>query len=224
MGKESASGVYSANTSGFIRSVGFPLMLAWHYLILFTPVFSSNYINHNTLDLGSRQLMLYFSLAVGFVLIAVIDHGLAKREESIPFWQKPLLAGIVGLASIAASALNTVSLASDPLAINALTFFLGICQVVMMWIWLLCMFSTHRDYDILREFSSSMMLAGVISLLTCYLQSSVASIVSTLVPATSIIILICGLKSVYAKNAKTNKAQKQGGGGKFGEVKRTSRA
>lgn len=171
-------------------AIGFSLMLAWHYLILFSPAFG-DMIAIDSLGfryIFYRQLSLYISLAICFYMIWVLgkwgrSRGKApsKRIANIP------ATGIVSMIVGAAFALSQYL--DIPIYTKvALIGGLGILQAYMMTLWMRCLMKRYNG-NVISSFGIFMIAGGSITILISLLQWPIEIIGAIVLPGLSSIFL-----------------------------------
>ncbi len=179
----------SLRVADLLLGAGFGFMLAWHYLVLFSPVFGDLNGEGTFSYLFERQLVLYISLAVTFGLIWL--RGVPKKQDKERRHNPSVrLVIIVGLLSVVVSALYAVvSSLGSPLPIR-LSFVagLGICEAFLMFLWLRC-FVNKRSEHFLRSFAIDMVVGGLLALIICCFQWPIGPVVASLAPGLSALVL-----------------------------------
>ncbi len=200
-------GTNLATSEQISTSIGFVLMLAWHYLILFSPAFGDITVEGqlNTDYLFERQLVLYLVLAATFYVMYLIDKRRKNRKEVIDDHSAHLVVnGVLSMLFGAAFILATYF--GLPIYIRLITFgFLGVLQGCMMSFWARCLTLRYKRGDVLR-FGLYMIFGGFLALLVCFLQWPAPLIGAILLPGMSSIFLYNNKKTDIA-GAKLAAAQ-----------------
>ena len=95
----------SCQVMDVVGDVGFGLTLAWHYLVLFSPVFGD--LSRGAGYSFERQFALYSSIAVTFLLILLLSRKDGNKAGAR--WHRKALPAFVGAAGTVTSALYAVS-------------------------------------------------------------------------------------------------------------------
>lgn len=65
-----------------LKMIGFKALLAWHYLVLFSPLFMGAWAQSSDF-LFMRQMVLYLSLSASFGILTLVGRPLLKRSKSL---------------------------------------------------------------------------------------------------------------------------------------------
>ena len=114
--------------------VGFKALLAWHYLVLFSPLFIGQSLAGSSSFLYLRQFVLYLSLAASFGLLTLVGRPLLKRSKGLGPSRAAI--SIVGGVSTVATVLPLVIVSHQEWAQLLMTAFLGVTEALFMFLWL----------------------------------------------------------------------------------------
>lgn len=185
---ESRTSFGSLSVADILLDTGFVLMLAWHYLVLFSSVFG-DLENENVFDyFFARQLVLYFSLAVTFGGVWLFGRFRSRRggrssASSSLVYASGLFASVAsGLYAAAASAQLALPL---QLVLVAL---LGASEGLLMCLWLRC-FVERRGERFSNSFAIDMIAGGFLALLICLFQWPIGPVAAVVVPFLSSLVL-----------------------------------
>lgn len=167
-----------------LRMVGFKALLAWHYLVLFSPLFFGG--ADSSPFLFNRQLVLYLSLAVAFGVLAIIGRPLLKRSKNLG----PSRAVIVltGAVSTLATVLPLVA-DGDMAARMAMTAFLGASEAVFMFLWL-HYYRKIGARHLHRSFGFDMIWGGALAFVVCSLVPPAGYIAAVCLPVVATVSLV----------------------------------
>lgn len=168
--------------------VGFALMLAWHYLILFSPAFGDVSRTSGFDYLFVRQLTLYVAIAAAFYTIWAhgkwqMRHGERKSAFSTPVIAIGALATVVSFIYVG----NHVIELPVPVRL-ALIGAMGILQAYLMVLWVRCLMNKGSGH-ILPSFGLYMTAGGTIALLVCFFQWPVQQIAASVLPLATALLL-----------------------------------
>ncbi len=171
-------------------AIGFSLMLAWHYLILFSPAFGDS-VSLQSLGMDYvfyRQITLYLSLAFCFYLIWV--YGKWRRPSKEQVRKRTSNIPITGAASIVAGALFSLSQYFELPLYFQLAFMvaLGMLQAYMMTLWMRCLMKRYNG-NVISSFGIFMISGGAIAILISFLQWPVMIIGAVILPGLSSMLL-----------------------------------
>ena len=186
---EVMSGSESITNSGRVTThVGFCLMLAWHYLLLFSPAFGDIERGNEFDYLFLRQLALYIALALTFYVIWAFGKwrmrtGKTERTFSAPTLVIGVIACLLSLAYVSAPYFNILL----PLRL-VLIAGIGITQAYCMVLWVRCLMNKGQGH-VLPSFGIYMIVGGALALLICFFQWPVQGIVTAALPLAASILL-----------------------------------
>lgn len=169
------------------KMLGFKTLLAWHYLVIFTPLFIGDPEGGFFPFFFERQLTLYLALAVSFGLFALVGNRMLHKNKTMP---SPVLLGAAcALGAIAsAAAVFGIGSADAPMRI-AVTVFLGFTEALLMFLWL-HYYAVAAGEFVYRSFAVDMICGGLIAFLICVLQypfSCIAAVALPLVAGASLV-------------------------------------
>lgn len=177
--------------NGLPMAIGFSLMLTWHYLILFSPVFGDMTPMAPSFEdnyLFMRQLCLYVSIAICFCVIWLT--GRHRMANALPLKKRSYPIYLLGLASVAVGALYVVA-SYYPLGIVvalASIGVLGMLQAYMMTLWMRCLM-VHYSGHVLSSFGIYMVAGGSLAVLVCFFQWPITLVVAVAIPGISSCLL-----------------------------------
>ena len=174
------------------KRFGFRALLAWHYLILFSPVLAKGSLANLNGLLVDRQLLLYSVLALAFLVLFLATRAIGKTKSILV---NPV--GIVALTALSAAAtlVSGWTVFSWPLLYLSTTIILGICEAALMFAWLM-FFVTLAKKQIYQTLGLDVALGGAIALLTESLISPADVVVAACLPLVSMASFI-SLKKKY---------------------------
>lgn len=178
--------------------LGFKALLAWHYLVLFTPMFIGDIHTGSFLFFFERQLALYFSLGVSFGILAFVGKLMLRKNKTMP--SHVLLGTACALATF--STLVAASLAtSDDVALRlASTVFLGASEALLMFLWL-HYYAVAAGEFVYRSFATDMICGGLVAFLICIVQEPFSYIMTTMLPLVAGVSLIINWYSVEPQHS-----------------------
>ena len=178
------------STTDILLSVGFALMLAWHYEVLFTVAFGDNPSGQDYSYLFSRQFALYISLAVSFAVVGFLSRLMFKSGGT----RKRTTAVIVlaGLCATGVSAAYVLSSGWGEGARLGLVVLLGFFEALLMSMWLR-LFVVQRTGRFASSFAAEMIAGGAIGIFVCCLQPPMVMIITAILPT----LTACALAFVY---------------------------
>lgn len=168
---------------------GFVLMLAWHYLVLFSSVFG-DLGNGNTYDyIFIRQLVLFLSLAVTFGVVWLFGKLRDRNEWNL--FATPNVVYAAGLFAFVSSCLYAASTSAInvPVSVDLLIFaVVGASEGWLMCLWLRC-FIECRGEKFAMSFAVDMMGGGLLAFLICCFQWPIGPIAAAVAPLLSSLVL-----------------------------------
>ena len=182
----------SMPTTKTLTMIGFKVILSWHYLVLFSPIFIGAIDRASFPFLLERQLTLYITLALTFALLVGVGRFFLKRNKTAP---SRILIGGAGILATIATALAVVTLNDGTPLRLASVVLLGFSEALLMFLWLHYYMEAAAGH-LFRSFAVDMMAGGLIAFLTCSLVSPLNVIVALLMPGVATISLIANWSSV----------------------------
>lgn len=174
-----------------ITIIGFSLMLAWHYLILFTPALGDvgAYAEIGQERIFFRQLILYSAIAVSFFLIWLYGKWKYTRRELVKSKMTKIV--LTGLASMLAGIILALCrhFEASIYAQLALIAILGMLQAYMMTQWMRCLMKRY-DGNVVSSFGVFMVAGGAIAIIICFLQWPAMIIATIILPGISSVFLV----------------------------------
>lgn len=182
-----------------LSDVGFVFMLAWHYLVLFSPIFGDLNGSGEFEYLYMRQLVLYTSLALTFG--GVWLYGRFFGEKSEKYSSSAHMVYIAGFFAMAVSGLYAAAASVNFIVGVQLTLvaLLGVSEALLMCLWLRC-FTNKRGERFFSSFSIDMIAGGMLALLVCCFQWPIGPVVAALAPGLSALVLAREVKLVKPKS------------------------
>ena len=191
-------------------SIGFSLMLAWHYLILFSPVFGDiGALGEVDGDyLFARQLTLYIMIALAFGTLLL--HGRWRMAHPKPDSRRTAYIYIIGMFSLAVGTLYVLGPHLElPFPVRlTLIGILGVLQAIMMVLWMRCLIKQH-DGHVLSSFGIYMISGGTIAVIVCYFQWPISLIAAVILPFASSLILAY-IKTMNVRSEEGSEYEKDG--------------
>lgn len=165
MFSEAVQGKSEKNT---LKLVGFKALLGWHYLVLFSPLLLSPAGPRAFSFFFERQLTLYCSIALAFVLVAFIGKSFLKKNKTTP---SPVLLWCVGAVATCATILSVFVLTSPSIVLHlAVTVILGFSEAFLMFLWL-HYYQVAAGHHLYRSLAIDMIFGAFIGFIACILQS-----------------------------------------------------
>lgn len=183
-------------------------MLAWHYLVLFSPVLTNDNGDGLSNYLFERQLVLYISLMISFTVIGVVNVLADRRGKRLYQTQNIVYAS--GAFSVASSALCVVFPVDNTVPFLIAVALLGASEAILMYLWLDSFARRNMD-ALLPRFAVYMMVGGLLALAICYLKWPATCIVAGIAPGISAAILAEDTKKRFAKDEVGSKTDKDCG-------------
>lgn len=179
-------------TTKTLTMIGFKVILSWHYLVLFSPIFIGAIDGASFPFLLERQLTLYITLALTFALLVGVGRFFLKRNKTAP---SGFLIGGAGILATVATALAVVTLDDGTPLRLASVVLLGFSEALLMFLWLHYYMEAAAGH-LFRSFAVDMMAGGLFAFLTCSLVSPLSLIVTLLMPGVATISLVANWSSV----------------------------
>lgn len=191
-----------ASEERVITIIGFSLMLAWHYLILFTPALGNvgAYAEIGQEHIFYRQLTLYSAIAVSFFLIWL--YGKWKFTRNEPVKSKLTKVVLTGIASVLAGVILALCRYFGASWLVQLVFIaiLGMLQAYMMTQWMRCLMRRYNG-NVISSFGIFMAAGGAIAIIICLLQWPIMIIATVILPGISSVFL--GQEWIYDRKQET---------------------
>ncbi len=172
--------------------IGFKVILSWHYLILFSPIFIGATNDPSFSFFLERQFTLYLTLAVSFAVLVWAGRFFLKRNKTAP---SSVLIGFAGVLATVASALSIVTLGDESPWRLISVIFLGFSEALLMFLWL-HFYTEAAAGHLFRSFAVDMMAGGVIAFLTCSLVPPLSLIIALCMPVVATISLIANWRNI----------------------------
>jgi DNA-binding CsgD family transcriptional regulator len=192
----------STNIKKLADRLGFKALLAWHYIILFTPILADKSLATTLEFVFERQFTLYLSLSMTFCALAFFGEGLLRLSGRS---QAALLHGIVGIFSILAT-LGTAAVLVFPFP-TALQLIiiaaLGCFEALSMYLWL-HQYLESRSFKRRQELAIDMISGVIIAFFALNLQQLLSLIVIAGLPGLASLCLFIVWPSRCEKNAENN--------------------
>ena len=176
----------SCQVMDVVGDVGFGLTLAWHYLVLFSPVFGD--LSRGAGYSFERQFALYSSIAVTFLLILLLSRKDGNKAGAR--WHRKALPAFVGAAGTVTSALYAVCVVFAPgdapcLAVVAM---IGVCESALMALWLHAV-AKRRSPLPLRSFGVYMIVGGLSAAVVSFTMWPLGPAITACLPVVSALLL-----------------------------------
>ena len=160
--------------------------LAWHYLVLFSPVFGD--LSRGAGYSFERQFALYSSIAVTFLLILLLSRKDGNKAGAR--WHRKALPAFVGAAGTVTSALYAVCVVFAPgdapcLAVVAM---IGVCESALMALWLHAV-AKRRSPLPLRSFGVYMIVGGLSAAVVSFTMWPLGPAITACLPVVSALLL-----------------------------------
>lgn len=169
-----------------LKMIGFKALLAWHYLVLFSPLFMGAWAQSSDF-LFMRQMVLYLSLSASFGILTLVGRPLLKRSKSLG--PSRVVIVTVGAASTLATVLPLLVPGGGEFAQLAMTAFLGAAEAVFIFLWL-HYYRKIGARHLHRSFGFDMICGSALAFIVCSLVPPANYIVAVLLPPIAAISLI----------------------------------
>ncbi|WP_165056966.1 response regulator transcription factor [Adlercreutzia sp. ZJ176] len=165
----------STSTVRVLKQLGFKALLGWHYIVLFSPLLISAPELVQDAFFG-RQMVLYFTLAASFGLLALVDR---RATNARGFFTSPKLIAFVTVLACLATALSGTLLDTSLPVRMATVVCLGVSEALLMFVWL-HYFARLAILHPFRTLALDMIGGGLVALL-----------VGSLVPPANMVVAAC---------------------------------
>lgn len=171
------------------RCLGFRFLLAWCFLVLFTPLLTGMGKEDVSHLIFKRQLILILSMILMFLLLGFFGKlflRTAKRVYSLVMY------GVVGALCMLFAALVLVVSLSDslPTVYGLVTMaLLGCCVTVLLYLWIQHLL-TNRGIKSCKGLAVDMTLGAIIALTILCLQQPLSSVVFSVLPGVAAFSLL----------------------------------
>ncbi len=172
--------------------IGFKVILSWHYLVLFSPIFIGATNNPSFSFFLERQFTLYLTLALSFAALVGVGRFFLNRNKTAP---STLLLGAAGVLATVASALSLATLSADMPWRIASVVLLGFSEAFLMFLWLHYYMEAAAGH-LFRSFAVDMMAGGIIAFLTCSFVPPISYIVTLCMPAVATVSLVANWRTI----------------------------
>ena len=172
--------------------IGFKILLSWHYLVLFSPIFIGATNNPSFSFFLERQFTLYLTLALSFGALVGVGRFFLNRNKTAP---STLLLGAAGVLATVASALSLVTLSADMPWRIASVVLLGFSEAFLMFLWLHYYMEAAAGH-LFRSFAVDMMAGGILAFLTCSFVPPLSYLVTLCMPAVATVSLIANWRTI----------------------------
>lgn len=151
-----------------LKLIGFKVILAWHYLILFSPILIGPIESETIPFFFERQMTLYLSLAVAFASVVIVDKFILKKSEGL---SSSIVLWIVGAVAALSTLFSVLLLPSPDTTLRlVVTVFLGFSEAYLMFFWLR-FYRVAAGESLYRSFAFDMIIGAVLGFLVCVLQT-----------------------------------------------------
>ncbi len=176
----------SCQVMDVVGDVGFGLTLAWHYLVLFSPVFGDP--SRGAGYSFERQFALYSSIAVTFLLILLLSRKDGNKAGAR--WHRKALPAFVGAAGTVTSALYAVCVVFAPgdASCLAVVAMIGVCESALMALWLHAV-AKRRSPLPLRSFGVYMIVGGLSAAVVSFTMWPLGPAITACLPVVSALLL-----------------------------------
>jgi DNA-binding CsgD family transcriptional regulator len=116
--------------------LGFKVMLAWHYIVLFTPLFAEHNETFAPDFVIKRQLALYFTLTVTFFVLMLFGKFLLEIKKSR---SSLIMHTVIGLFSMAATLSAIIAMNNQSISTSlqlGCVIALGVSEAISMYLWI----------------------------------------------------------------------------------------
>ncbi len=172
--------------------IGFKVLLSWHYLVLFSPIFIGATNNPSFSFFLERQFTLYLTLALSSGALVGVGRFFLNRNKTAP---STLLLGAAGVLATVASALSLVTLSADMPWRIASVVLLGFSEAFLMFLWLHYYMEAAAGH-LFRSFAVDMMAGGILAFLTCSFVPPLSYLVTLCMPAVATVSLIANWRTI----------------------------
>lgn len=187
-----------------LRLIGFKVLLAWHYLVLFSPLLIGSIEADSFSFFYQRQLTLYFFVAVTFLIMMFISKRFLHKNKTMP---SVILIGSVGALAMLSTLGSALVLDSSLVWLRlGVTAFLGFIQAFLMVLWL-HYYQVAAGSHLYRSFAVDMIFGAVIGFFACMLKYPVSLIVIVVLPLIATISLLYNWWSVKPQKNLDEKSE-----------------
>lgn len=168
--------------------VGFKALLAWHYLLLFSPTLVGGQGSFSFLF--EQRMVLYLALAVAFAVVRI------TKERLVAFGSRPSNAIVltVGLFSTASTAFALAVSPGSAFLQMVATAALGVGEGVFMFLWLHYIASSAAFSQ--RTLAIDMICGAAIGFFVCSLTSPVGYAVVVCLPFAAMVSLVANWRAI----------------------------
>jgi DNA-binding CsgD family transcriptional regulator len=184
---------------------GFSAMCAWHFLMIFTAVFSLNPGAESGRSVWT-QLAIYFGLALSYMLIAALSTRIIKRffQNGIARWRAANIC--IAICAVIATLLVVFSSEMPIPAQIAAYLFLAFAGALLIFPWLQLPMNKQDESTSYRNLAFNMGIGALLAIVISYLQSPFIYVTICLLPIVSSVLLILRSNNV----GQTDEEQPEG--------------
>ena len=183
--------------------IGFKTLIAWHFIVLFTPLLAAPAPNASNNVVFARQLTLYLSLALCFLVLSFLKRKLPDLSNPRATIALHISVGalcvFVTAAAIAVSALDAIPVAYRLATVAAL----GCCEALSMHLWV------HHLVDTVvskrrRALAVDMIFGAVIAFFVLSLQQPLSFVIVAALPGLAAVslLVICSSRHKQSGEAR----------------------
>jgi len=171
----------TANVKKIAGALGFKTVLAWHFIVLFTPQLSVNQFAAFDDLVFARQLILYLSLALSFLIVSFFRD---KLQGIIKTLSLVMLHSCVAVLSIITTSVALIVSVADGFPMGVLlttTGLLGCCEALSIHLWIHYLLKSRTNKK-RRALVIDMISGTIIAFFTLSLQQPVSLIIIAALP------------------------------------------
>ncbi len=170
--------------------VGFKAMLAWHYMVLFSPLLISGSSDQSFISVfSSRQPVLYLVLSVTFIGVSLVSRLPKSRMNGASLLTVLVLTGIIGFGSSLAAVFLQDTL------FFVCTVFIGVSQALLMTLWIRYHHFVKNPH-LFRTFAIDMVFGAFIAFIVSAMEQPFSYIIMALLPLVACATLAVCMKTV----------------------------
>ena len=195
--------IKAANVKRVAEAFGFKVLLAWYFIVLFTPLLAVN--QSKTFDslVFTRQFALYLSLALSFLVLSFLRDRLQRISKPIAIFA--LHAGVGVTSVLATSAALVVSFNDETSSglLLATSLLLGCCGALSIHLWVhRCLKS--RIFKKRRALVFNMVSSAILAFFTLSLQSPLSWFVVAALPGLAgLALLVIRLSDTHQEKERS---------------------
>ncbi|MDR2492819.1 MAG: LuxR C-terminal-related transcriptional regulator [Coriobacteriales bacterium] len=169
---------------------GFKLLLAWHYVVLFSPLLAGMPDQESSAVFFERQVILYSSIAGAFVVFMLLGkrlRGLLQRKTPYALF---VLMGLLAAAATLLAVLSATRLTEGLVMLRVpITAFLGLSEALLMYLWL-HFYTRVRMERFHHKLAVDMIAGALMGFLVCNMLPPLSYTLVVLMPCAATLSLV----------------------------------